>query len=285
VPGPAGPKGDTGPAGASYTDAQVRAVVAGQLVAGTGMTITTDGEDLVLASTGGATAGDGGGTGLPDGGTAGQLLAKLSSIDGDADWVDPSTGGLVLYARKTADTSVANNNTPANDPDLQFLLVPPGTYSIEGALLTHSTVSTQDIFIGMNAANSTGGVVRFHSINTASAFNATSVYGNVIGAAMNTTSIGVGESTSMANVVDVIGTITFTTLGTLRLHWSQALSGSTPSTIRAGSWLRLTEISGSQTNQGPAGPQGAPGQGVLVLAPGDPVPVGTPEGTIILRTA
>lgn len=35
-----------------------------------------------------------GGSGVPDGGTTGQVLAKLSDDDGDADWVDPEAASL-----------------------------------------------------------------------------------------------------------------------------------------------------------------------------------------------
>lgn len=33
------------------------------------------------------------GTGLPNGGTTGQILGKKSNADGDVDWIDAPTGG------------------------------------------------------------------------------------------------------------------------------------------------------------------------------------------------
>jgi hypothetical protein len=42
---------------------------------------------------------------------------------------------------------------------------------------------------------------------------------------------------------------------------------------------------GPKGDKGDTGPQGPAGQGVLVLAAGDPIPGGTPTGTVILRTA
>ena len=45
--------------------------------------------DVNLAS-GEVTYGEGGGGGLPSGGTAGQYLVKDSSTDGDASWRTPS---------------------------------------------------------------------------------------------------------------------------------------------------------------------------------------------------
>jgi hypothetical protein len=46
-------------------------------------------EDIIAAFT----AGDDVGSGLPDGGTTNQILAKQSDADGDADWVDPPADG------------------------------------------------------------------------------------------------------------------------------------------------------------------------------------------------
>lgn len=54
----------------------------------------TDGQTLVWDTTTGkfipGTAG--GGSGVPNGGTTGQVLTKLSNTDGDADWQDPAGG-------------------------------------------------------------------------------------------------------------------------------------------------------------------------------------------------
>jgi hypothetical protein len=54
---------------------------------GTNQYISFDGAAWVVFS------GGGGGSGVPDGGTTGQVLTKLSDDDGDADWEDPTGGG------------------------------------------------------------------------------------------------------------------------------------------------------------------------------------------------
>lgn len=63
------------------------------------------------------------GTGLPDGGTAGQLLAKRTNADGDAEWVAPPSGGGSggtatdpLFIRYTVGASAADSVIHLNVP-------------------------------------------------------------------------------------------------------------------------------------------------------------------------
>lgn len=53
-----------------------------------------------------------GGSGVPDGGTTGQVLTKLSATDGDADWVSPSGAGL---GDVVGPASATNNNIAVFD--------------------------------------------------------------------------------------------------------------------------------------------------------------------------
>jgi hypothetical protein len=82
-----------------------------------------------------------------------------------------------------------------------------------------------------------------------------------------------------ANVLS-IGTVTTGAAGS---NASASITGTSPSQT-----LNLTIPQGAQGPQGiqgPVGPQGVSGGGVLVLGATDPVPPGTPAGTVIYRPA
>lgn len=72
----------------------------------------------------------GGGTGVPPGGTTGQVLTKLSATDGDADWEDPSGGGggdgtssYELIETKTLGANVASVTFSGIAADYEDLVV------------------------------------------------------------------------------------------------------------------------------------------------------------------
>ena len=63
----------------------------------------------------------GGGGGVPDGGTTGQVLGKLSDTDGDADWVDP---GVQSAETDTIRTMTWNEYQalPTKDPRTLYII-------------------------------------------------------------------------------------------------------------------------------------------------------------------
>ena len=85
-------------------------------------------------------AGTGGGTGgsLPDGGTTGQTLSKLSDTDGDADWTDPVAGprGEQGPQGETgpagADSQVPGPRGPQGEQGDQGIQGPAGTQGDQG---------------------------------------------------------------------------------------------------------------------------------------------------------
>lgn len=59
-----------------------------------------DGDTVVVVGTDVGTPGvPGSGGSVPDGGTTGQVLGKLSSIDGDADWIDQSASSGFTFTQ------------------------------------------------------------------------------------------------------------------------------------------------------------------------------------------
>lgn len=78
----------------------------------TNATIGTSGNTIDLPTTFPWAAGSGGGPSLPTGGTAGQILTKQSSTDGDADWADNS--------KALSQLTDVNLGTPAAGQYLMF---------------------------------------------------------------------------------------------------------------------------------------------------------------------
>lgn len=74
--------------------------------------------------------GSGGGSGIPVGGTVNQVLAKSSSTDGDATWVDPPVDG-------TDGSDGADSTVPGPDGDSAYTLAVAGGFvGTEAAWLT-----------------------------------------------------------------------------------------------------------------------------------------------------
>ena len=66
---------------------------------------------------------------LPDGGTAGQVLTKQSSVDGDADWEDPASSGHTIQDEDGIDM-------PYQDT-LQFVSAEVTNDAVNGKTVAH----------------------------------------------------------------------------------------------------------------------------------------------------
>ena len=128
--GPAGPVGPAGPAGADGADGADGATGSQgpQGVAGPAGADGADGAD---------------GQGVPVGGTAGQVLAKIDSTDYNTQWVAQSGGGGGLTnfteSQSTYDGSVSSVfDASGTDTNINAVLSPKGT----GALIAHEPDGT-----------------------------------------------------------------------------------------------------------------------------------------------
>jgi hypothetical protein len=204
--GPEGPEGPEGPAGTSYTDEQVRDVIAATLVAGANVTITPDdvADTITIAASGG-----GGGGGI------GTFRVGIAPSN-----VGPVTNSIALVDATGMSLSVVANTRYAIDGFVN--------YDHAGASSPRGGMRLQ-----LNApAGSTGGFVITSIVVAVTAFGTpVQVIASTTGAASN-------------NAVPLGGWIqTAGTSGTLQVQFAQQAASSTGSiTLRAGSYLTLTEI-------------------------------------------
>ncbi|MFT3991864.1 MAG: hypothetical protein QM680_10695 [Luteolibacter sp.] len=70
-----------------------------------------------------------GGASLPTGGTAGQVLTKVSSDDGDAEWADPSAAGVSLPSGGEAGQFLKKLSD--DDGDAAWAFIPPAPWAFD----------------------------------------------------------------------------------------------------------------------------------------------------------
>ena len=143
-----------------------------------------------------------------------------------------------FHAVKPAGTTITNSTTLADDPDLQIIIAGAGTYIIEGFLNSiGAAIGTGDLkmtiaYTGTASFSVWGNL----SIATTGA-TALSASGNFFGA---TQSYGVNGGNYTIGALN--GNFVATTGGTLKLQWAQnTANATTGTTMRQGSWLRVTQ--------------------------------------------
>lgn len=136
---------------------------------------------------------------------------------------------------KAADESVTSSTTLQDDNHLILPLLAGATYTVEGGLfydgqfnagnlkLTWSLPAAATIFWSPNAP-AVGGAAAYASQAVTSGNLSIGTYGT-------------GGSKTTASISATV--TTFGTAGNMTLRWAQDASNATPTTIYAGSWLRM----------------------------------------------
>lgn len=148
--------------------------------------------------------------------------------------------GAALCKTKTADTNRNTTVTTAADPDLTYAVPAAGTYQVEATLIfdsanaaagfkyTYGFTGTQTLNVGFETGFVNAGIVGPTNINNLTA---------------GARSYGTVSTTANSNYVILTGTFLITVAGTLSINWAQSSSSATNSTLRAGSWLKVTQTS------------------------------------------
>jgi hypothetical protein len=155
--GAQGPKGDTGLTGATGTAATIAVGTVTTGTAGSNATVTNSGSagaaifDFAIprgdkgetGATGGTGATGPAGTGVPIGGTAGQVLAKINATDYNTQWTTPATG-TVTSVTGTAPIVSSGGATPA-------ISVTAASTSAAGVVQLSDSVTTSDSTLAATA--------------------------------------------------------------------------------------------------------------------------------------
>ncbi|MGW1938943.1 hypothetical protein [Streptomyces goshikiensis] len=144
----------------------------------------------------------------------------------------------VRAAVKTADESVTGSTTLQDDDHLALSVVAGGWYAIEAHLDVEADPAA-DITIGWSAPASAVLSWTETGISAGNTGNIGSIKQSRLDVA---TSSGVGIVAAGSTVRPAGVLRVAATAGTLQLRWAQTVSSGTPTTLKTGSWLRLTRI-------------------------------------------
>lgn len=143
-----------------------------------------------------------------------------------------------LFAYKTGATTITSSTAVVADPDLQVNLG-IGVYAFEMFVsYTGAATGTGDLKMDFNYTGSftTSAWTPFGA--TISSVSAMNVFSPAVGG--GTQSVG-SDGTSVGMAAKPVGLIATSTAGTLQWRWAQNTSSATATTVRAGSWLRVTQ--------------------------------------------
>lgn len=151
---------------------------------------------------------------------------------------DTLARGVAVCKFKAADTARQSTTTPANDPDLAYAIPSTGTYQIELGLVFDSVAAGAGFKFGLTFSGTAGGTpgVQFGYVNSAAYGPVTS--GGIIGG----TNVQ-GTVSTVANEVILNFTVSITVIGTLNVQWAQNSSTASNTTLRTGSFLKVTKLS------------------------------------------
>lgn len=144
---------------------------------------------------------------------------------------------LALTAVKGNTTSRASTTSVTADPDLSVTLPLTGTYTIEGWLHDGTGTSSGGL---KGEISFSGTAVNGYWAMEGSGTGVTAVGLTALGTAveMQSAQTGVGS-------MRLSGTLQVSAVGTVTFLWAQNSSNSTASVVGAGSWLKLTRLSGT----------------------------------------
>lgn len=160
---------------------------------------------------------------------------KLSANGGVALTGDSSGRGIAVCRFKASATSLNSTAVLANDPDLQYAIANAGTYAFQAFLMVNAGAG------GFRATMAySGGTVT----------NGYYVSGALGGSAITLTGIltvnGGGFSNGSANAFDVVfiyGSLVATSAGTFSVQWAQSTGNAADTTVNAGSYMTVTQVS------------------------------------------
>jgi hypothetical protein len=140
-----------------------------------------------------------------------------------------------LLASKTADTSRSSTVTLASDPDLQLLVTAGKRYAIDAQLIVRCVAGAgQGYRTTLTMASGTAGATSWFADSDAD---------NIVASDNPLATNAVGSTCTAASGRRVVsGYVDVTGSGTLAIQWAQQSSNANATVMKAGSWMRATQL-------------------------------------------
>lgn len=167
----------------------------------------------------------------------------LERYDGAA-WITPQPRGIgaILFARKSADTSRANNITNTDDPHLSVSLAANATYTLE-ALIAYSTPNAADFKMAFTTPAGATQMWSPWGISDDSDTNSGGTVGRIRTGISTGTALSVGIQATTTVTMRPVGLIrTAGTAGPCAVQWSQSAASATPTILYTDSFLKLQRV-------------------------------------------
>ena len=171
-----------------------------------------------------------------------RLRYVLAQITGEAQWyIDPDVtlatlnNQLVTSVYKTADVTINSDDTLNDDADLTFSNIATGYYSLEAYIEMVSSAAA-DFKYDLDATNMTGNVGWTHNDNTGVVSgDGPQAIATDVTVAVTGSGVGMVLLQGYVNVSAAANSLTF--------RWSQGTSDITSTSVKEGSWIKLTKQS------------------------------------------
>lgn len=193
--------------------------------AGTNVTVdNTDPQNPIVSSSGGA---------LPSGGTAGQVLTKIDSTPGNADWQSPGAASWVII-KKSVNEARSSTTTVTSDGALFTYLLASTLYHIRGYLLFFQSDSSMGNKFATNYSGALTSV--YYTLSEVVAGNISNSLTYASNANVQISNAGGGGGTGYVSYhFDIL--LATNTSGTFSVQWAQNSSSVNSLTLLAGSYF------------------------------------------------
>jgi hypothetical protein len=167
--------------------------------------------------------------------TIGGTLAVIGQTTLTGDTI---ARGMPVCRFKAADTA-RQNNTLTNDPDLTYAIPTTGTYQVECMLEYDSVAAGAGFKFGFAFSGSiAGGATPGSIVGSVNAAPYATPSSGMIGGTSIQTTVSTSANTQVVNFTTAV-----TAIGTLTLQWAQNSTTASNTTLRTGSYLKVTKLS------------------------------------------
>lgn len=170
-----------------------------------------------------------------------QLYDQFGQLQDDSDPINTAASAVPYVAVKSFNTSRASTVTPTADPDLS-LIVPAGTYRVEGVLNYTATTSGFAVGIGANNSANRGGAVVYSGTNSLSTANVGQTMALQSSNSNVTVSWDAGGGADSSSQLAFSGYWVLISTDTVFVNWAPAVNNISVVLLLSGSHMILTKL-------------------------------------------